>query len=169
MSKSLESLEVYKVLPFSLRAVFEAWTEPEQFVGWHRPGDTDELRLHQDPGLKNVLYMFIRQFDLSSWNKFTFDLSKAPAEFSYTHVYEAPPGMPEAAYGNIPGWPREMLTTVMLVEAGPTSTEVWMTYSPVQASEAEVAAWLEFRDSQQAGVKNSLEQLEAYLEARSNG
>ncbi|XXF80182.1 SRPBCC domain-containing protein [Myxococcaceae bacterium GXIMD 01537] len=167
MTRNRERLEAHKLLPFSRQKVLEAWTAPEHFARWHRPRDTDEFILHQEPGRQDVLYTFIRQFDISSWNKFVFDLSKAPAEFSYTHVYEAPRGMPEAAYGNIPGWPHEMLTTVRLVEMGPTSTEVWKAYSPVDASEAEIAAWLEFRDSQLTGVRSSLDALEAYLSTRS--
>lgn len=62
-----------------------------------------------------------------------------------------------------PVWPLEMLTTFTFEDIGDNKTRFTVTWLPINAGDAEVAAFDDGRDSMRGGWTGTLDQLEAYL------
>ncbi len=145
-----------------LDRVWNAWTDPAQMAAWWGPkGFKAEVeKLELKPG--GVFhYRLVSPQGQEMWGKFIFReiVPKQQLVFlsGFSDENEEMTRHPMA-----PVWPLYMLSTIGFSEAGGKTT-VTVEWEPYEASETEMKAFEDARNSMQAGWTGTYDKLEDYL------
>jgi uncharacterized protein YndB with AHSA1/START domain len=144
--------------------VWEAWTEPRLFARWFGPkGFTGEIKT-LDLRAGGVLHSCLRSPDgMEMWAKFVYREVTPPARLVWEHSFAD-------AEGNVvrhpfqAAWPLRLLTTVVLEEKD-GKTKTTLTWTPMDASEAEVKAFADGMAGMTQGWGGTFDQLGEFLSA----
>ena len=118
--------------------VWRGWTDPELLTRWYGPGaETLVHRLDLEPGGLSLVEM--RWGDNAHYQRVEYTEVAPPERLVWLHsVADAEWNV--IANPMMPDWPRVLLTTVTLEEAG-TLTRMRFTWAPADAGEAEIACF----------------------------
>lgn len=140
--------------------VWKAWSDPALFARWYGPNvETIVHRLDLRPGGTGLIEM--RWGGNSSFQRLDYLEVAPPARLVWLHANAD-------ADGNIitnammPDWPRVLLTTVTFDPAG-AATDLRLTWSPHEASAAEIACFAAAMDRMGKGWDAGMALLEKLL------
>jgi uncharacterized protein YndB with AHSA1/START domain len=143
--------------------VWAAWTTPEQLGRWFGPRGvaTTVLRFDLRPG--GGLHARMESPDGSGmFARFDYREVAAPAKLVWEHGFaDAAGDFTDSPFGG--PWPRRLLTTVLFAEEDGGRTRVTLTWSPLEATAEEEAAFAAMMESMTGGWTGSFEQLDAFL------
>jgi uncharacterized protein YndB with AHSA1/START domain len=142
--------------------VWDAWTKPDQLARWFGPkGVTTSVKSFDlRPG--GILHARMDSPDGNGmWAKFIYREITAPTRLVWEHGFADEAGEFAASPFGGP-WPLRLLTTVLFANDGP-GTSVTLTWSPLDATPEEEAAFAAMMSSMEGGWTGSLDQLDAVL------
>jgi uncharacterized protein YndB with AHSA1/START domain len=155
----IEPLVVAREFDAPRELVWRAWTEPEHFFRWF--------------GRKGTKFQ-VKKFELTPGGMTLFSMTMPDGQEMWVRavyreivprtklVWIASPSDKDGGISSHPIWPRERLTIVSFAENGGKTT-VTVTWIPLDATEAEIAAFNASRAGATAGWSEPFDQLEAYL------
>ena len=118
--------------------VWRTWTEPELLARWYGPNvETIIHRFELEPG--GLWLNEMRWGDNANFSRATFTEVTPPQRLVWHHAVTDGAWNP-IANPMMPDWPRVLLTVVTFTESG-GRTEVRLTWTPHEASEAELACF----------------------------
>ncbi len=159
---SADTFVITRVFAAPRQKVWDAWTRPDQLCGWFGPkGTTTEVKAHElRPG--GTLHGVMDAPGGQMWVKFVYREVSAPSRLVWVHSFsDAHANVVRAPFfdGN---WPLELLTTVAFAGDG-TGTRVTLTWTPLDATEAERRTFAANMGSMDQGWTGSFEALDALL------
>lgn len=118
--------------------VWRGWTDPEFLPRWYGPGaETIVHRLDLEPG--GLWLVEMRWGDNAHYQRVEYTEVAPPERLVWLHSV-ADADWNVIANPMMPDWPRALLTTVTLEEAG-ALTRMRFTWAPADAGEAEIACF----------------------------
>jgi uncharacterized protein YndB with AHSA1/START domain len=118
--------------------VWRAWTDPELLARWYGPNiETVIHKFDLKPG--GVWLNEMKMKSMSDFSRMTFT-EVAPEERLVWHHSTTDADWNLISNPMMPEWPRVLLTTVTFEEAG-DKTKVRLTWTPFEASDAEIACF----------------------------
>jgi uncharacterized protein YndB with AHSA1/START domain len=145
--------------------LWSAWTEPDQLSRWFGPrGVTTTLLRHELRPGGLVHARMERPEGGPIWARFLYREVLAPQRLVWEHSFADERGEVARAPFFDGVWPLRMLTTVTFAEEG-AATGVTLTWSPLDATEAERRSFAGNTASMTQGWSGSFATLEAYLAA----
>ena len=123
--------------------VWKAWTDPELLARWYGPGI--ETIIHEydlRPG--GVWKNEMRMKEMSDLSKMTFQEVTPEEKLVWNHT-SADADWNEIANPMMPDWPRLLRTVVTFEDAG-AETNVRLTWTPIDATPAELACFDGMKD-----------------------
>ena len=157
--------------PFIISRVFDAprervwqsWTEVERLEQWWGPKGfvVTHCKLDLRPG--GLMHYCLRAPDGSDmWGRFAYREIAKPERLVWINSFSDKDGG-VTVHPMMPGWPREMHTTVTFKDLG-SKTEVTVAWVPVEGStELERQTFEAGRPSMTMGWTGTMEQFDAYL------
>jgi uncharacterized protein YndB with AHSA1/START domain len=141
--------------------VWSAWTDPVKVAQWFGPkGCTVEV-LASDFRPGGSLRARMQQGEYTYYGKFVYREIVAPERLAYEHGFADPEGNFTASpFGG--EWPLRLYTVVTLEELG-DKTKLVLTWTPLEASAAEEAAFAHNLDSMTGGWGGSFDKLDELL------
>lgn len=142
--------------------LFSAWTEQQHLKQWFGPkGFTIPLcRLNLVPG--GTFHYCIRAANGSEmWGKWTFREIVSPKRLVLVNSFSNKHGN-LTRHPYIADWPMEMLTTAIFLEDD-GQTGLKLTWSPINASPAEIRTFDTMHDAMTQGWNGTFDQLAEYL------
>ncbi len=142
--------------------VWRAWTVPALFGQWFGPaGFTSEVKTHE-LRVGGVLHTCIKSAEgHEMWGKFVYREVEPPSRLVWEHSFSDSEGNltrhPMSA-----AWPLKLLTTVELNEID-GGTELILTWTPLDANEAECTIFGESMASMEQGWGGTFGQLTQFL------
>ena len=145
--------------------VWAAWTTPEQLGRWFGPKGVTTTVLWFDLRPGGGLHARMVSPDGGvMFAKFVYRVVEAPATLVWEHGFSDEAGaFTDSPFGG--PWPLRLLSTVSFAEEG-AGTRVTLTWSPLEATAEEEAAFAAMMDSMTDGWTGSFEQLDDYLAER---
>lgn len=152
--------------------VFEAWSNPEHLVKWLAPKGMD-MTMRGEIAVGKTTYFTMMNEQVQMHGRATYREIAPPvasgdgtaqARLVYEQQFVDEQGN-VARHPMTPVWPETMLTIVTLAEEGLDETRVTIEWEPVQATEEEVAAFVEERTGMTVGWTSSLDKMEELLGA----
>ncbi len=142
--------------------VWKAWTEPERLKKWFGPKGVTmpECKLDLRPG-GYFHYCMQGPDGNKGWGKWVFQEVDPPKKLVLVNSFADEQGNSIPA-PFIDKWPIETLSTTTLEERD-GKTELTIQWEPYNASEEEIATFLNNFPSMNGGWNGTFEQLEAYL------
>jgi uncharacterized protein YndB with AHSA1/START domain len=157
-----QALTLTRVFAAPRALVFKAWTEAERLAQWWGPKGFDLHVASFDLRPGGVFHYSIQPPNGQAlWGKFVYREIVAPERLVFVSSFADSAG---AIIGNpwAPIWPREVLNNLVLSEQdGKTTLKIWG--GPLNATEAEIAAFAAARSSLEQGFSGTFAQLDAYL------
>jgi uncharacterized protein YndB with AHSA1/START domain len=142
------------------KLVWKTWTEPHYLSRWYGPNVDTIIHTHElKPGGLWLLEM--RMGDKSHYQRAEYTEVSAPSRLVWLHS-NADADWNVAANPMMPDWPRVLLTTVTFEENG-TRTRMRLTWTPHEASEAEMACFAAALDGLNKGWGAGMDALERLL------
>lgn len=146
--------------------VWRAWTDPILLARWYGPNvETIIHRLDVRPG--GLWLNEMKMGGRSSYQRSEFT-EVTPPERLVCLMSDADADWNPAPNPRMPDWPRTLLTIVTLTAAG-AQTQMRLTWSPHQASEAEIACFAASMDSLGMGWAAGMKIIEAILAEMQGG
>jgi uncharacterized protein YndB with AHSA1/START domain len=145
--------------------VWRAWTEPERLAEWWGPkGCTIRVvKVEIRPG--GLFHYAMAYTGQEMWGRLVYRDIVAPERLVYVSSFsDASGGVTRAPFKDT--FPLEILNTLTLGETHGKTT-ITLRAKPIDASAAELATFAGMFPSMQQGFGGMLDQLEAYLAARS--
>lgn len=142
--------------------VWAAWTKPEQLARWFGPKGvvTTVLRFDLRPG-GGLHARMVSPDGSGMFARFVYREVEAPVRLAWEHGFADEAGeFTDSPFGG--PWPLRLLTTVSFAEEG-AGTRVTLTWSPLEVTAEEEAAFAAMMDSMTGGWTGSFEQLDDYL------
>jgi uncharacterized protein YndB with AHSA1/START domain len=140
--------------------VWKAWAEPALFARWYGPNvETIVHRIDLRSG--GTSFVEMRWGGNSSCERMDYLEVTPPARLVWLNTNADAEGN-VAANPRMPDWPRTLLTTVTLDEAG-GETQFRLTWSPHEASDAEIACFAAAMDGLGKGWNAGMELLAKLL------
>ena len=140
--------------------VWRTWTEPELIPRWYGPGVTSIVHsLDLRPG--GIWLHEMRWGDNSHFQKAEYLEIDAPSRVVWLHSNCDADGQ-ITANPMMPDWPRVLLTTVTF-DAADDGTDLRLTWTPHNATEAEVACFAAAMDGMGQGWGKGMDLLEKLL------
>jgi uncharacterized protein YndB with AHSA1/START domain len=145
--------------------VFEAWTKPEHIQDWQfpfpgfkcefaradiRPGGETLHKMAAPNGFE--MWLLTRYEEINPYERLVF------RQYNSNENGDILPNP------QMPGWPKEMRTTILLEETGDT-TKLQLIWQPVDPSEEEAQIFETSRPDHDKGWGGGLEQLVSYLDS----
>ena len=128
--------------------VWKAWTDPELLQHWYGPGvDTVIHKFDLKPD--GVWLNEMKMGQGSNFQKAIFKEVCEPEKLVWHHC-STDADWNVAANAMMPDWPRILLTTVILSEQG-DQTNVRLSQSPLDATDAEIACFAQMKDGMSGG------------------
>lgn len=128
--------------------VWKAWTDPAFLQHWYGPGvETVIHKFELKPGGAWLNEMKMKGG--SNFQKVIFKEVIEPEKLVWHHC-SADADWNVSASPMMPDWPRILLTTVVFEKKG-TSTNVRLTQTPHEATEAEIACFAKMKDGMSGG------------------
>lgn len=156
---------IARVVDAPRERVWKAWTEIEQLKQWWGPKGfvVTHCKLDLRPG--GLMHYCLRSPDGSDmWGRFSYREIVKPERLVWINSFSDKDGG-VTFHPMMPGWPREMHTTVTFKDLGGKKTEVTVTWLPVDGStELERQTFDAGRPSMTMGWTGTLDQFTAYLE-----
>ncbi|MEM9621536.1 MAG: SRPBCC domain-containing protein [Pseudomonadota bacterium] len=140
--------------------VWLAWTDPHYLQRWYGPGV--ETVIHQFDLMPEGEWRNEMRMDAGSdFQKIIFKEISKPERLVWLHC-SADADWNVAANPMMPDWPRILLTTVDFTESG-EQTNVRLTQTPFNATEAEIACFAKMKDGMRGGWGKGYEVIDAVL------
>jgi uncharacterized protein YndB with AHSA1/START domain len=140
--------------------VWRAWTEPDLLARWYGPNaETITHKLELRPGGEWLVEM--RWGEAASFQRASYQEVAAPERLVWLHA-NADKDWNAAANPRMPDWPRVLLTVVTFEESN-GQTKLRLTWTPHDASEAEIACFAGALGSMDKGWSVGMEMLRALL------
>jgi uncharacterized protein YndB with AHSA1/START domain len=158
----MKPFEIERLLDAPRERVWQAWTEVEHLKHWWGPKGfvVSHCTIDLRPGGK--MHYCLRAPDGSDmWGRFVFREIVKPERLVWVNSFSDPEGG-VTRHPMAPNWPREMLTTVRFADEN-GRTRVTVEWVPIEASDTELRAFDQGRDSMTQGWGGTFEQLTAYL------
>ena len=146
--------------------VWAAWTTPEYLARWYGPGV--ETVIHQfDLAPEGLWLNEMRMASGANFQKMVFKEVIAPERLVWHHC-SADADWNVVANPMMPDWPRVLLTTVTFDEdAG--RTNVRLSQTPLDATDAEIACFAEMKDGMAGGWGKGYELVDELLGQLTDG
>jgi uncharacterized protein YndB with AHSA1/START domain len=142
--------------------VWKAWTEPARLRHWWGPKGfkVHHCRVDLRPG--GLFHYGMKASDGSDmWGRFVYREIVAPEKLVFIVSFSDKDGG-ISRHPSSPGWPLEMLSTVLFEEQG-GKTRITVKWSPHSANEAERKIFRDGKPSMQQGWSGTFEQFTDYL------
>jgi uncharacterized protein YndB with AHSA1/START domain len=161
-TKTASKFVISRTFNAPLDRVWKAWTEPEQMAEWWGPkgfkAEVKKFDLKPD-GIFH--YRLVSPQGQEIWGKFLFREIVAEKRLVFLSGFsDENEGMTH--HPMAPVWPLHMLSTISFSEADGKTT-VTVEWRPYEASEAEVKAFDDGRESMTGGWTGTLDKLEGHL------
>jgi uncharacterized protein YndB with AHSA1/START domain len=142
--------------------VWDAWTKPEQFTRWFGPKGVKATVLVHDLRPGGILHSYMDSPNGGRlWAKFVYREVTAPSRLVWVHSFsDEHANVARSPFGG--EWPLELLTTVTFAEDG-AGTLVTLTWTPLNATDAERQAFAANMNSMTQGWSGSFDVLDAFL------
>ncbi len=128
--------------------VWRAWTDPKYLLEWYGPGV--ETVIHKfELAPEGVWLNEMKMKKGSFFQKVIFKEVSAPSKLVWHHC-AADSDWNIAANPMMPDWPRVLLTTVTFTQNG-EQTDVRLTQTPLDATEAEIECFAKMKDGMGGG------------------
>ena len=145
--------------------VWEAWTDPRQFMQWLPPtGMTMKFeRADLRPG-GSTFYVMTNGKDVAMYGRIHYLSFERPHRLTYTQEFcDANEKISRHPFA--PTWPAQMLTVVTLTEEGPDQTRVTVQWEPHgDFTSEELKTFIAARPGMTQGWTGSFDKLEAHLD-----
>jgi uncharacterized protein YndB with AHSA1/START domain len=145
--------------------VWKAWTDPKLFSKWFGPkgftGQTKTMDLR--PG--GILHSCLKSPDGNEmWAKFLYRQVDAPSRLAWEHSFSDKDGN-ITRHPLQASWPLKLLTTVVFEDRG-GQTKITLTWTPLDATEAECKTFEDGMSSMKQGWGGTFDQLAEFLNSR---
>jgi uncharacterized protein YndB with AHSA1/START domain len=145
--------------------VWKAWTDAKALAQWWGPNfEVGVLKQDLKPGGHFHYSMKTPQGHMM-WGRFVYGEIFPPERLTYVSSFADQKG-DLAPNPWLPDFPLELTNVLTLTEANGT-TRLTLIARPVQATDAQMKAFVDLRSSMQQGFAGTFEQLEAYLASAS--
>lgn len=141
--------------------VYEIWLDPEHIKQWLAPGGMTTIFKKVDvrPGGTSLYCMSTP--DMKMWGKITYKEIQKTDRLVYVQAFSDENGG-SGRHPMAPQFPSEMLTTVLFESVG-KKTKISLTWSPLNATDEEIAFFEKEKPGMNQGWGGSFAQLDAYL------
>jgi uncharacterized protein YndB with AHSA1/START domain len=159
---SSDEFVITRVFDAPRELVWKAWTEPARLRHWWGPKGfkVHHCRVDLRPG--GLFHYGMKAPDGSDmWGRFVYREIVAPEKLVFIVSFSDKDGG-ISRHPSSPGWPLEMLSTVLFEEQG-GKTRITVKWSPHSASEAERKIFRDGKPSMQEGWSGTFEQFTDYL------
>jgi len=161
-SKAIAPFRIERLLDAPRERVWRAWTEVEQLVHWWGPKGFTVRHCTVDLRPGGKMHYCLRMPDGGEmWGRFVYREIVPPEKLVWVNSFSDKDGG-VTRHPMAPDWPRELLTTVRFSEEK-GRTRVTVEWVPIDASDTELRAFDQGRDSMTQGWGGTFEQLIAYL------
>jgi uncharacterized protein YndB with AHSA1/START domain len=165
-SHDAETFVITRVFAAPRQRVWDAWTQPEQLGRWFGPKGTKTTTRTFDLKPGGMLHAYMDNPDGGRmWAKFVYREVEPTTRLSWAHSFSDEAANVVRAPFNA-DWPLELLTVVTFEDEGPRGelgTRVTLTWTPLNASEAERRTFAENMGSMNQGWSGSFDVLDAFL------
>lgn len=128
-----------RVFDASREIVWRAWTDPDLLSKWYGPNvETVIHKFDLKPG--GFWLNEMKWGENSMLSKMVFDTIEPPERLIWLHYSSTDANWNPIANPNMPDWPRVLLTNVIFSTQG-TKTKVRLTWTPHDATEAEITCF----------------------------
>ena len=142
--------------------VVRAFTEGERLSKWWGPKGLEFVKCTLDLRPGGLFHYCMRSPDGNEmWGKFVYHEIELPDRMVFVNSFSDASGRTTRAPFN-PNWPLEVRNLVTFTEDG-AKTTVTLRGAPINASDAEIAAFESFFGSMEQGFGGTFDQLESYL------
>ena len=157
--------------PFVISRTFDAprdllwkcFTDPERMKLWWGPKGVTIIASKMDLRPGGTYHYGMRTPDgKDMWGKFVYREIAALERIVFVNSFSDPDGG-LTRHPLAPSWPLQMLSTFTFIEAGPGKTTFTVTWTPLDPTPEERAAFDAGHDSMTQGWTGTMEQLAAYL------
>ena len=148
--------------------MWQAWTDPKLFAQWFGPkGWTAQVKtLDLYPG--GILHSCLKTPDgHEMWAKFVYREVTPPSRLSWEHSFSDREGN-LTRHPFQAAWPLKLLTNIVFEEEG-TQTKITLTWTPLDATEAECKAFAGEMVGMSQGWGGTFEQLTEFLKSQRSG
>jgi uncharacterized protein YndB with AHSA1/START domain len=154
--------EITRIFNAPRALVFAALTEPGRMKEWLSPKGMSVIKQDMDmrPG-GTYHYGLETGTGQQMWGKFFYCEITPPSRLAYINVFSDPDGG-ITRHPMAPDWPREMLSLTTLEDRG-SQTLMTLRWEPVNAGDAEIAAFNAAHAGMRGGWTGTMDQLDAYL------
>jgi len=160
--REMPDFVVTRLLNAPRNLVWKAWTETDALARWWGPKGfgLSILKHEMKPG-GHFHYGMKTPDGMSLWGRFVYREITPPDRLTYVSSFADERG--ELAVNPwLPDFPLELSNVLTLAEEN-GRTRLMLVASPIEANEAQVAAFVGLHASMQGGYAGTFEQLEAYL------
>ena len=162
---------ISRSFPAPIETLFDMWVDPRHFSQWLGPVDTRMEFIQQEIAEgKTTFFKMTYGSGLAMYGKMHYLKIERPELLEYTQVFCDEEGN-LSRHPNVPVWPEQMHTRVLLAPeapgpAGEPWTRVTVTWQPSgNVSVAERQAFVDMRAGMTQGWTQSFDKLEAYAPA----
>lgn len=144
--------------------LFQLWTKPEHLAHWLPPLGATMTYLEADIRSGGSAFYRMDHPQGQLYGKVEYHEITAPERLAYTQMF-SDENKGRGHHPMLPIFPERMHTTVLFVSEGESQTRVSLTWRPEgEVSQAEMASFLNTRDSMTGGWNGSFDKLEGYTE-----
>ncbi len=153
---------ISRVLDAPREAVWKAWTEPDRLMRWFSPKGFTNISSKLDLRVGGTYHYGLRMPDGGEmWGRFIYREIVPPERLVHIVHFSDPEGGVTRHPMNAE-WPLKTLSTITL-EAQGDKTLLIVRWVPFEATDEEIRAFEEGKESMKAGWGGTIDQLEAYL------
>lgn len=153
---------ITRVLDAPRELVWKAWTEPERLMQWFSPKGFENVASKVDLRVGGTFHYGLRMPDGGEmWGRFVYREIVPPERLVHiVHFSDREGGVTRHPMSAT--WPLQILSTITL-EAQGDKTLLTVHWVPFEATDEEIRAFDEGKESMKAGWGGTIDQLEAYL------
>lgn len=147
-----------------IQLVYEAWTQVEHLSKWMMPQSGFECEYAKANICTggSTLHKMISPTGHQMWLLTEYEALTPPSCIVFRQYMSNEQG-DKLGNPQMPGWPKELRTTVELAEIEPGQTRLTLTWQPIDATEVEAKVFNASRAHHGKGWEAGLEQLDKYL------
>jgi len=142
--------------------MWKAWTEPKLFAQWFGPKGVSAQAHIMDVRVGGIVHASLKTPEgYEMWAKFVYREIVPPSRLAWEHFFSDKDGG-VTRHPFLKDWPLKLLTTVVFEDAG-SKTKLTLTWTPLDATDAERKTFADNMQSMNQGWGGSFEQLETFL------